>query len=360
MEKVVYLLGAGFSAPLDLPVMRDFLIRSKDLYFGDPVKFKHFERTLGTIAGMHRAKSYYEVDLFNIEEILSILEMVDTVKGGKSRAKRFSRYISDVIQAYTPDMPEPSVGKHLNRGFGHHLFPDHPTAGYALFTANLAGLQFEIVEDAGQPNPKTRVLYSAAKNRKTEYGVVTLNYDRVLENCRDFVETHYRTEDSQTPEEVFAGLRIAKLHGSVDGPIVPPTWKKLAVGEVKEAWRLAYELLTGANHLRILGYSLPVADTYVRYLLEAAVIHSAHLKTIDVICQNDEQGNPEKRYREFIKFKYLDFKNCDIAAYINPGSGNNRVDRFCTYGSEGRLHRTQCTRLEEHHRTFMTTDEGRG
>ena len=33
MEKITYVLGAGFSAPLGIPVMRDFLTKSKDLYF---------------------------------------------------------------------------------------------------------------------------------------------------------------------------------------------------------------------------------------------------------------------------------------------------------------------------------------
>jgi len=36
LEKVVYLLGAGFSAPLGLPVMSNFLEKSKDIYFADP------------------------------------------------------------------------------------------------------------------------------------------------------------------------------------------------------------------------------------------------------------------------------------------------------------------------------------
>ncbi len=41
MDKVVYFLGAGFSAPLGLPVMRDFLIKSKDMYFENPDRYKH-------------------------------------------------------------------------------------------------------------------------------------------------------------------------------------------------------------------------------------------------------------------------------------------------------------------------------
>jgi len=32
MERVVYILGAGFSAPLGLPVMNDLMIKAKDLY----------------------------------------------------------------------------------------------------------------------------------------------------------------------------------------------------------------------------------------------------------------------------------------------------------------------------------------
>ena len=43
MEKVVYLLGAGFSAPIGIPVMRNFLTKSRDLYYSDQSKFAHFQ-----------------------------------------------------------------------------------------------------------------------------------------------------------------------------------------------------------------------------------------------------------------------------------------------------------------------------
>jgi len=32
MDKVVYFLGAGFSAPLGLPVTSNFIVKSKDMY----------------------------------------------------------------------------------------------------------------------------------------------------------------------------------------------------------------------------------------------------------------------------------------------------------------------------------------
>lgn len=42
-DKVVYLFGAGFSAPLGLPVMSNFLMKSKDLYVSDPERYRTFK-----------------------------------------------------------------------------------------------------------------------------------------------------------------------------------------------------------------------------------------------------------------------------------------------------------------------------
>ncbi len=42
-DKVVYLFGAGFSAPLGLPVMSNFLMKSMDLYVSDPERYRTFK-----------------------------------------------------------------------------------------------------------------------------------------------------------------------------------------------------------------------------------------------------------------------------------------------------------------------------
>jgi hypothetical protein len=73
MERVVYLLGAGFSAPLGLPVMSNFLEKSKDMYFETPDRYKYFSDVFNQIRDFSVVKNYYNSDLFNIEEILSIL-----------------------------------------------------------------------------------------------------------------------------------------------------------------------------------------------------------------------------------------------------------------------------------------------
>jgi len=43
-DHVVYILGAGFSAPLGLPVMANFLEISKDMFASDPETYRDFAK----------------------------------------------------------------------------------------------------------------------------------------------------------------------------------------------------------------------------------------------------------------------------------------------------------------------------
>ena len=57
--------------------MSDFLSRSKDLFAAQPKSFPAFERIFALVRQWSEIKTYYDADLLNIEEILSILEMGD-------------------------------------------------------------------------------------------------------------------------------------------------------------------------------------------------------------------------------------------------------------------------------------------
>ena len=85
METITYILGAGFSAPIGLPVTNNFLIKSKDLYFTDHNKYDYFKSVFNTIEELSVCKNYFNADLFNIEEILSILEMGSFLDGKKMK-----------------------------------------------------------------------------------------------------------------------------------------------------------------------------------------------------------------------------------------------------------------------------------
>jgi hypothetical protein len=113
-----------------------------------------------------------------------------------------------------------------------------------------------------------------------------------------------------------SSLPLAKLHGSADTTaIVAPTWNKSLNKQMKPVWAAAQTMLSQANHLRIIGYSLPRSDSYVQYLLKSAVTSSPHLKTIDVICF-DESGSVKERFNEFVRFPYYRFVNARSEVYL--------------------------------------------
>jgi SIR2-like domain len=282
MDKVVYILGAGFSAPLGLPVISNFIDKAKELYAFDREKYKHFESVFRTVRAMGHLKTFFNVDLENIEEVLSILQMDEYLGEGKIRHE-FERMICDVINYYTPPIPRVSPGS---------LHPDFQTQPpnwrlYLYFVASL----FQVKLDWGsQDRNESSLALSLWQHPVMQYSVVTLNYDRVLELGLQFIKEHYNPKVpiefvSERAEAAGATVPLAKLHGCVStGTIMPPTWNKYLNDKCQPGWELAYALLSEANHVRILGYSLPPSDAYVRYLLKSGLQHAEHLKTIDVAC----------------------------------------------------------------------------
>jgi hypothetical protein len=352
-DKVVYVLGAGFSAPLGLPVMSNFLMKSKDLYFSDPEQFSTFKDVFDNIAEMSVTKNYYDSDLFNIEEILSILEMQEIVGSGGLKSG-FIQYILDVIKHSTPplrDRKESLPGNWHGSLFSGGILQSE----YGYFVSNLLGLQFE------RPPNSAGAAFRRLPRPSTSYSVITLNYDMVLESYAEYVvKNHvriYANEEEELgfhvgPDPAKVRLRkpsLAKLHGSVDTDVVvPPTWNKALNHDLLASWKLAFKLLAETNHIRIIGYSLPIADAYVKYLLKAAVIHAPHLKSIDVICL-DNTGEVRDRYERFVEFNRFRFSQRSVVDYLETHYNN--------YTSSRRSYETPIAmdKLENAHEEFFAS-----
>jgi hypothetical protein len=350
MERVVYLLGAGFSAPLGLPVVHNFLERSKDLYFGDPEKHKHFVRIFETINELSVCKNYFTTDLFNIEDVLSLLDMRSLLTNEDETRKTFVQYIADVIRGCTPSNP----GRTEGRNWLETLFGPEPWSYYGLFVATIFNHAFTRVMGRKHPNS---IEYDPvdAETQAAEYAVITLNYDLVLESAAETlnnwfaIKSCFRRDFKNDPGESGFGGYLAKLHGSLDsGEIVPPTWNKhLSEGSVLRAWQIAHWLLENANHIRVIGYSLHDADTYIRYLLRAAIVQNPHLKTLDVLCL-DPNGDVRGRYDEFVQFPNYRFKSAPVEGYL--GSYSNSFLALSSWPPTLRF-----DRLEKTHRDFFAS-----
>lgn len=324
MERVVYLLGAGFSAPFGLPVMRNFLYKAKDLYAAQTEQYEHFHQVFDKLDRMSATKTYFSADLLNIEEILSILEMERQVGGDESMTEAFERLIADVVKYHTPELR-----------VDHESFINNPRAAvfgrepwhqYGWFVVGLLGktLRFEEREtrsSTGRPlgiEPQGRL---QASKHAAEHSIITLNYDRILEQIADRVQEFNDPSESirfqvrPGPMTGAAGPILCKLHGSVGSSIVPPTWNKAVHPEIQPAWQDAWTALRSANQIRVLGYSLPQADAYVKYLLKWAVVDAPNLKNIDVLCL-DPAGDVRARYSEFVTFRDCRFANIGVLEYL--------------------------------------------
>jgi hypothetical protein len=318
MSHVVYLLGAGFSAPLGLPVMRDFLIKSKDMFAVHPKQYASFHNIFALINQMGSIQSYYQADLFNIEEILSILEMDQQVSGKRSR--RFAKYIADVVRFYTPPDPKADPPKFPANWHERPISENMQWLPYLYFAANL--LRIRMREDRSNANRTFPI--NPDESNPNVYSVVTLNYDLVFEKLSQYLACFFpnegRLEFALRSDPINSTdhhlVPLAKLHGSVDSDnIIAPTWNKSVARGILEVWATAHKLLSSANEIRIVGYSLPVADAYIKYLLKSAVVKSPHLKQIDILCR-DGDGSTRSRYRDFISFKYARFAGADIHDYL--------------------------------------------
>jgi hypothetical protein len=331
MERVVYILGAGFSAPLGIPTVANFIDKAKDLYFSSPATYPYFKATIDDIDSLARTLTKFKSNLDDLEEVLSILQ-IESEFGGKrtlSRAKRFVRMITDVIEGamqplvWTPDLAD----------WHERLVTDE----WGLFLCFIGHL-FTLHIEAG-PSENARIERPLLTPQHS-YDIISLNYDCVLEIGATFIATNSsnhldsigfaRTKEEMTePDDHRRKPMLVKLHGCCSrGNIVAPTANK-GLSKLKDQWQMAYSILSKANHIRVLGYSLPEGDAAVRYLLKSAVSKSQHLKSFDIICR-DPTSKVEGRYNDFLNFAKKQFYGSNVTDYFDnmrPSPINAHNDR---------------------------------
>lgn len=318
-ESVVYILGAGFSAPLGLPVVGNFLERARDLYALDTKRNASFRAVFEKIDWMLRLGKSYRTNVHNIEEVLSLLSMERVL--GRGKQVHVEGFICDVLEQSTPDMGRPALEHHS----WHNLIcaAGRPKELYLKWTLGLLHPVIEGAHRVGGLKWPPRVVPDS-DGGLTSYSIITLNYDDLIERCFDSVFEGVRHEIKIVGEARRGrslesnALKIAKLHGSVrTRHVVPPTWSKSIDSQIEGAWKLAGDLLRSATQIRVLGYSLPDGDSHFRQLLKFGAMHSPNLKRFDVVCLDDQAGSVEARYRALVALPMFRFRSVDVLEYLS-------------------------------------------
>lgn len=314
MENIVYILGAGFSAPLGLPVMSNFWEKSKSMPRKDLGKYEYFNDIIGAMDETKRVQSYFEYVDWNIEEVLSILEFTHFFEQD-AKLNQFKKYIIDVLDYYTPKLASPQKLV-LNSLWYSQLFGvENVHTYFGHFVANLFNLSVSAqnIDNFGRKIPEMK--WYQRKGQNYRYSIISLNYDMVLENIVDYINRisnrSVKLEFSKYYDNNGFNPVLIKLHGSADsGEIILPTFNKgLYQKQLPESWKNAFDVLKSANQIRIIGYSIPQTDSYIKFLLKAAISKSRELDRVDVLCADDPTSTVKSRYNNFIKFNNYRYRN---------------------------------------------------
>lgn len=308
VKKTVYILGAGFSAVAGIPTMNRFIEVAKDIALS--TDDKELSDLINRIRDMSYIKNYMNSDLFNLEEIFSILEMEDWLKG-TNNADAMSHMIKTVIEKSTPDYLVTEDQKPGN-------WQDH-IGGAGIYkkifncVMYLLDIKFKNIEKNFGKQWKRLYLQWQLTDRKVRNDIISLNYDCLLENSLKTFNQKSKIPLKFNTNET-AGL--FKLHGCIsDGSLIPPTWAKTKNEELVNTWKSAYKVLSEANVIEILGYSLPPSDAYFQYFLKTAILNNENLKKINVSCL-DSTGIVKRNYENLFCYRNFEFYNENLKNLI--------------------------------------------
>jgi hypothetical protein len=197
------------------------------------------------------------------------------------------------------------------------------------FLYSMHNLNFEIRSEKTDSSGVTYEIIKRPSDKLANYGIITFNYDTILERLEagikhalslenEFILNRQRIDDNS--------IRYCKLHGSLDkNNIIPPTWAKTNIPQIRNDWIDAFQLLKSANDIRIIGFSFPDTDNHISYLFKSALIANENLKSIDVICL-DQNDIIKERYKNIFmtdKFRFLNKSVEDLFGHIIERSQSN-------------------------------------
>jgi hypothetical protein len=331
-DRNVYILGAGFSAAAGIPVVRDFIDRVR-LYFDDPAagmsdsEQLYFQRFLNFKRRMSQAREKVQIDLDNIEHLFGLVEISSRL-GREPVETRVStvNVIAKTLELSTRSKRTDRISFAVDRKLldqGANLPPSYQRLdGYpeAHYAADMYD-HFASLASGRLDAPERR--FSRMDT------IITFNYDLLLDHALRRIGVEPRYGLSHAKGVVNSGeapeCTLLKLHGSTNWTVcansscglevvvlnqkatalsdrlgsrvctkckrkgfqpllIPPSWDKSEYREIMQpVWSKAVEALSVASRICIIGYSMPEADSFFKYLLTLALSENHNLYKLIVV-----------------------------------------------------------------------------
>lgn len=321
--RCLFIFGAGASREAGGPLMADFLDKADLLrrtkHEGVREALESFESVFTAISELHgvHAKSYLDLD--NIEVLFGAVEMSLLLNKFAGRHPEGIKKLRDDLVTVIYKTLETCIPFPVRDGA--YAAPEPYAQLHRLITQQ-GGLQ---------------------RRDPVEPSFITFNYDLALDVALGRFQYDYGLADKMPAGSV----PLLKLHGSINwglcercgqigtypvrearfdldnktgvlfalgshlnsrycdcrlgklvGPpvVVPPTWNKTAYSaQLGRVWRHAARVLSQAENIFVVGYSLPETDAFFRYLYALGAEGPARIKRFWVI-DPDPSGEVEKRF----------------------------------------------------------------
>lgn len=322
-DKNVYILGAGFSRALGLPLQDDFLQKAKEIYFTNLQKFKHFKTIFDYQNQLSSMRNYLSLSLLNLENLFNLIEMQIFYRNTKTLCNikdDFVQLIIDVLVELTPaplhkgddDSYRPSGKYELFQRFlsmfcvGKEIYPDSIiTFNYDLILENALFIRNRISNSR-----------KGTRADQLEPFVFNVLFDKRNISIRSLDEFYGLPQNEIVYAQDAHGLnevKLLKLHGSINWDvknkqfIVPPTWQK-SDPQVRRLWQHAYNEIKEAKRIIIIGYSFPESDIYVKSLLGLAISHNQKLQKIIFVnpdkelTKNRSEGLIDEHFKKYCRY----------------------------------------------------------
>lgn len=313
---VVFVLGAGASVCSGAPVMKNFFQKSKhlrrkrrlDIYAAD------FEAVNYARDVLRRAKIKSRLDIDNLEEIFTALEMVDTIGGidglSAEEACKAQKSLKNLIAITLEQSIQYPVTRDKNGGVSVQ-----PTYSYSRLASEVNDIRirnpsfpitfltfnYDIAFDYALYHTKARVDYcldsKKPANRHIRYCKLhgslhwalereskkivgsNLDFSSMFNNHSDMLETKYvcmRVEKNQWNKDIVSDSYFPF--------IVPPTGNKPYLHSLlKPVWTQAAMALKNAEIIFVIGYSFPQTDQFFRNFFALGTIGPTDLERIILI-----------------------------------------------------------------------------
>jgi hypothetical protein len=95
-----------------------------------------------------------------------------------------------------------------------------------------------------------------------------------------------------------AACQTCKAHKTLEPIIIPPTWAKdIRDTPLPAIWNKAVSVIREAQQIIVIGYSMPVTDTFFQYLLTLGLSENPHLNRVVIVNPAAAWPDTRDRYR---------------------------------------------------------------